>query len=105
MTRRIYKYELESRTPGIQKILMPKGALILSVAVINNKLVVYAAVNTLAPDQVYEFHLYWTGDTIEGYPGKFIGTLIEDDNGTQLVWHIFLKEPEDGKAEPSSDAS
>lgn len=91
MKQSIWKFTLE--VEDYQKILMPKGARILSVQTQNNKPCIWAICNTETDEkEEHEFEIYGTGNPFyEGHHfGKgfrFIGT-FQLMNGA-FVGHLF----------------
>jgi hypothetical protein len=89
---KIFKYEL-SITDN-QKIKLPTGSKVLSAISQENRLVVYALVNTLeARGQNYNFHLVGTGNTIN--PSKInTMTFLNSVQCGPFVWHVFYEAEE-----------
>ena len=86
MEARIWKYELA--ITDTQEVMMPQGALILSVANQNGKLCLWAMVVPANPDSRRIIEIIGTGNPFEvdtGIDRKFIGTAIIGS----LVWHVF----------------
>lgn len=86
----IWKYDLEV-DEDVQEMGMPTGARILSVALQNNKPVLWAEVETEDELEVRRFCICATSQTIELRPfhRRFIGTFqIVGSIGT-LVGHVF----------------
>ena len=90
MTHTIYKYELEPA--AVQIIYLPAFAQVLSVHNQNEKMVVWALVDS-SPDVVKEpvqFRIIGTGNDASGADGcTFLGTVLMNDG--QYVWHTFYK--------------
>lgn len=83
----IYKYPLR---PGTFEIEMPEGARILSVAVQDDKPMMWALVDPSAPLSKHGLMVVGTGHNMEGLDvrnWRFVGTFQLD--GGSLVFHLF----------------
>lgn len=80
----IYKYELD--ITDVQVIRPPAAAHFLEVAFQQDKLFVWALVNTDYKPHDRVIKIYGTGNPIESGTGLYIGT-VHAPNG--LVWHVF----------------
>lgn len=86
--QKIYKYPLEVKDVII--LHAPKGAKILSAALHNNEICIWALVN---PDEIEQeqvtIEVYGTGNIIETnmLERRFLGTVVAG----RFVWHIFEK--------------
>lgn len=83
--RRIFKYPLQ--ITDIQYVMMPKGAEILSVAVQNEIVCLWALVNPELQYVSREIRIVGTGNPAPDGNVRFIGTVLMLDG--QLVWHVF----------------
>jgi hypothetical protein len=69
-------------------LVMPRGAIVLSVASLGSAAWLYALVDTNAPDKLRRFAVLGTGKDASGVsPGLFVGTF--QVNGGQVVGHVF----------------
>ena len=81
---RIFKYQLEIKDE--QKIQMPKGATILSVAVQGGTICVWALANEVSVLVNRQFAIHGTGERVtHTLRKKFLGTVIM----TPFIWHVF----------------
>ncbi|AEG59005.1 DUF7352 domain-containing protein [Desulforamulus ruminis] len=89
--KRIFKYELE--VAGFQVVNIQSEA-ILSVQEQNEKIVVYALVDTDLPPNKYEFGIIGTGHPITFDINKFcfLGTVKMYGGG--LMFHVFYRKLE-----------
>ena len=85
----IWKYPLDITNK--QKIIMPKGAKILSVQNQNHSPTIWALINTEAVPEEREIYCFGTGEPLNTKVNEliFIGT-VQNNNGS-LVFHIFEK--------------
>lgn len=84
----IWKFELPlASTPVVE---MPSGAVVLSTAILNDGLVVWALVDSDAPVVNHLFAIQGTGFDVQPAveQGSFIGT-VQTHALYPLVWHIF----------------
>jgi hypothetical protein len=93
----IYKYPV--RIVDESTVEMPRGAKLLSVAVVGDDVFLWALVDTEAKMAVRRFRLAGTGHpltaaSVEAHPldmvqlaNKFVGTALT--HGGSLVWHLF----------------
>ncbi len=83
----IFKYPLKP-SPITQELYLPFGTHALSVASLNNEVVLYCALETPNADKIkHRFAVIGTGwktDFGEDFP-KFIGTVVIG----VYVWHVF----------------
>ncbi len=84
--KKIWKYTLPEKSYPV--ISMQKGARVLSVDVQHGKVQVWALVDPNAVEELREFRMAGTGDSLEEeiVSWRFIGTVQMGD----FVWHIFL---------------
>jgi len=87
MAKRIFKYELDAAV--CQRIMMPKGATILSVQWQHGVLCMWASVDPESPPELRHFVLAGTGDLTPD--GPFLQTL--QANGGGIVLHLFEVSP------------
>jgi len=92
-TRRIFKYSLE--VTDEQKISVPAGAVVLSVAEQKNNIVLYALVptdNDPTITKIIDVRIVGTGHVLQFDPRdyKFIGT-VNLHNGP-LMFHVFYRD-------------
>lgn len=86
---KIWKQKL--KVTDVQKILVPEGTEILSIAVQNGEICIWEKVPSnffWSPEAMFEERLidiFGTGNPMEDYEGRFIGTV--QLNG--FVWHVF----------------
>ena len=86
MNKVIWKFKLEICDE--QKILMPKGAKILSVQQQAGELFLWALYDPEKRKEERIIYIYGTRNSIQNHPvRKFIGT-VQTQNGF-LVWHVF----------------
>ena len=81
----IYKYALE--VTDEQTVLMPKGSKVLSCAVQNNHLQVWALVDPRAAFVAHSFRIAGTGQAAPVAAVGFIGTVFMASD--HLVFHVF----------------
>lgn len=67
-----------------QHVYIPEGAQIISVAMQDDVLCLWAIVETVGPIEEREILIRGTGDPLTGSEGRFIGTISDE-----LVWHVF----------------
>lgn len=79
----IYKYDLELANE--QKLSLPSGAELLSVQAQDEKLVLWAVVDTDLPERDFTITLHGTGNPIPEIHGCYIDTVQMDG----MVWHFF----------------
>jgi len=86
--RTIYKYELVMA--DTQEFFMPKKAVILDVQFQNEKMCVWALIDTEDTLTTKRFTIIGTGNPISKdiFPGLYIGTV---QTGA-FVWHVFHKD-------------
>jgi hypothetical protein len=90
MKTRVFKYHIGPT--GESLIPMPKGAVVRSVGVQGDNIVVWASVDTDQPLEARRFVVVWTGE--EDPPsGTFLGTVSNPHTG--IVSHVF--EPFQGR--------
>ena len=86
----IYKYPIE--TTDYQKIELPLNSIILSVVTIEEKLFLYANIDSDEQQKIsVEINIYGTGHQIKSElysKWRFMGTF--PTFGGQLVWHVFI---------------
>jgi len=82
----IWKYEL--RPIERQKVSLPAGAQVLSVAKLNQTLCIWALVDSSTRFVDREFEIFGTGWGMDDQPRRFIGTVMLD----QMEWHVFERE-------------
>jgi hypothetical protein len=102
--RTIHKYRLQVPDDIREaSLIMPQGARMLSVQEQQNRIMLWAEVDTERPPATYRFSIYGTGHPIdEDNPGRYIGTVLQ--MGGNLVWHIFdLGEVEDAPEVETED--
>jgi hypothetical protein len=96
MNTAIWKFKLEVADADAQRLYMPKGSIILSTAMQNTDLCIWALVDTHETEQEEVFiEVYGTGNPITNTmkPKAFIGTAVAG----RFVWHVFMvKKPEIG---------
>jgi hypothetical protein len=83
----IWKFELKKIT-DMQKLTMPDGAELLSVANQNGNLCLWAMVDPSNEKQFRYIEVIGTGNPMPEYMGldrQFIGTVLINP----LVWHVF----------------
>lgn len=68
-------------------LLMPEGAVILSVQNQRDSLCLWAFCDPSAPLKSKKINIYGTGNPVPENPGRYIGTVQMDDGF--LVWHVF----------------
>ena len=109
----IYKYVLDTAcnvvvAPKIPYTMeLPKGAVIFSCGLQNNKICVWAKVDHNQTERVeVEFYIFGTGwpipDEIDNSL-QFIGTVMISDG--LYVYHIFIKHPETSYSIPVTSCS
>ena len=82
----IHKYSLN--TDQTQKVEMPRGAQLLSVQAQDEKVMVWARVDTIYTNVQRIFHVALTGSDISSrLMGKHIGTVLLSGGG--FVVHVF----------------
>jgi hypothetical protein len=82
----IFKYRM--MITDTQKVLMPKGAKILTVQIQHGVPCLWALVNQPAPDVEREFRVIGTGHPIPDAEAlEYIGTIQVHEGG--LVFHVF----------------
>lgn len=89
MNKRIWKFQIDSES---KIIVMPDGAEILTVQVINQVPCIYVLVNPDARNTLRRFEIYETGEDIAFYMStsrKYINTYQLNDG--KLVLHLFEK--------------
>lgn len=82
--KRIYKYPL-SASDAVQRIVMPKGAKILTVQVQGTTPCLWALVDIREADEDRTIIIYGTGHNVV-LNGNYIGTY---QIGSNLVFHVF----------------
>jgi hypothetical protein len=87
----IWKYEVVLNhvdNNNHYKVMLPRGAQLLSAVGQYGKLMVYAIINTYEP-QEFEctISVIGTGHNIKSIPGRFLGTVVLDDGNS--VFHVF----------------
>lgn len=85
----IFKYPL--RLTDHQQIAMPEGAEVLTAQWQHDKIVVWARVDTEAPERVVAFTIIGTGNTIYEQSirhKRYVATVQEPTR--PLVWHVFV---------------
>jgi len=83
--KKIFKYKL--MITGLQTVVMPKDAEILSVQVQYNDICIWALVDPKNELIERGFNIFGTGHEIPETVGKYIGTFQIDDG--RLVFHLF----------------
>jgi len=83
--QRIYKYPV--RFDDTFEVLMPRGAVVLSVATQDDHPQMWARVDPAQPMLTRRFHLRGTGHPLTGEEGRFIGTFLMRSGA--LVFHLF----------------
>jgi hypothetical protein len=94
----IYKYELPT-LPGIYTERLPPGR-VLSVGTAPNANgymipVMWAEVNTDAPDRDVHIMVAWTGSLtpdILTHNWRFLGTVVYDEGRMVMVQHVYVRE-------------
>ena len=86
MSKITYKYTLDSKV--LDKIALPKGAIVTGCLLQNDKdLVIYALIDDDIKDiEIRSFKVYATGERINEDVKQFIGTFLE---GGYLVFHLY----------------
>lgn len=83
MNNVIYKVALE--LTGVQKIVVRRGAKILSVQVQDNRICLWALINKNELLDILTIEIHGTGRPINHDPGIHLGTVQMGD----MVWHVF----------------
>lgn len=83
--KRIYKWTLGPNRE--QRIVIPRGSVILSIAMQGSLPQVWALCDPEEPNEPRTIALYGTGHDLPVYPGRYIAT-FQTDQGA-LVWHAF----------------
>ena len=88
--KKIWKYDLKF-ADGVQEILMPEEAKILTVALQNNTPVIWAEVKPERSVNIRRFFVYATGQSINeaSYNREYIGTFQIAGVFGPLVGHVF----------------
>ncbi len=84
-TKQIWKYPLD--VTDVQKVMMPKGAMILSAQVQRDILCLWALGDPEQPKEARFIEVIGTGNPTTVQDRVFIGT-ADMGNGS-LVWHVF----------------
>lgn len=85
--RKIYKYELDFNHEMLATVLIHAGAEILSIQVRDDKICLWAEIETNNQTECKTIKAYRTGWDIEDDPSfrQYLGTVQYND----LVWHLF----------------
>ena len=80
----IYKYPLDLSNLNLA---MPVGAKLLTVRELNNRIWVWAEVDTEAETELVGFEVFGTGHEMTDADKEFIGTAFI--NGGEFVFHVY----------------
>jgi hypothetical protein len=83
--KKVFKYTL-LEVPQ-QAIVMPSGAVLLSVHMQKGEACLWALVDTDNPPAARHVGIYGTGMPVPDSPGAFVGTELTD--GGHFVFHVF----------------
>ena len=83
MEKTIWKYKLEPKS----KLMMPRGAQILSVQTQHERPHMWVLVNPETETEERNFTIYGTGNPLPEFPGTFIATF--QMQGGEYIFHVF----------------
>jgi hypothetical protein len=86
--REIWKYPIEPSARTSIVLLMPLGAVVLSVGVQGDNAVLWASVDPSAPERKRYFVVVGTGWEFDDENLSFVGT-IQFADGSPSVFHVF----------------
>lgn len=86
MAKEIWKYPVDLARKH-QEIAIPRGSVFLAAQLQYARPVMWWLVDPDAEKTMHGFHLYMTGEPIEGQPGRYLGT-YQLDNGA-FVLHLY----------------
>ena len=87
--KKIWKFPLGTSSAYTISIMIPKGANLLTVGIQQRVFMLWAEIDTSAPEVTRNFVIYATGEPL--IPGgimreeKYVGTIIYD----ALSWHVY----------------
>jgi hypothetical protein len=83
----IWKYQLETRVPGRQEVMLPEGSLILTAGEDEGMVALWVLVKPDAPPEPRTADLCWTGYPMPENAGGYYGTVRIG----LLIWHVFCR--------------
>lgn len=88
--KNIYKYEIKGPSDREQVLLMPKGAIPLTVQKQDGKVTMWAEIERSRPIVERKLYLFGTGWEIDTEGLSYVGT-IQDGI---FVWHLYISDDE-----------